>query len=323
MIRLTASSRLHFGLLHVPDESAPAWPDGLPVRRFGGVGLMVREPAVTVRVDASAEWAAVGPNSDRALAVAQRFADSYGCSSPVRVTVEACPTLHAGLGAGTQLALAIGMAVASEFDGVISHLTLAAAVGRGERSGIGVAGFHSGGLIVDGGRAIGGGVSPRVARVEFPTDWPLVLVRPAAPTTWQGDRERAAFSRHRPPVLALRTTERMCRLALLGLLPAVLERDPAAFGEALYEYNRAAGEPFTTDQGGVYSSPAVAGVVAAVRAAGIPGVGQSSWGPTVFAVCPDADRAAHLATELRSLPGTAEVRVTAAANHGFQYDEKT
>ena len=76
----------------------------------------------------------------------------------------------------------------------------------------------------------------------------------------------------------------MCRLVLIELLPALAARDLNAFGEALYEFNARAGDAFAPAQGGRYSGPAVANCVARLRARGITGVGQSSWGPTVFAI---------------------------------------
>jgi predicted sugar kinase len=61
----------------------------------------------------------------------------------------------------------------------------------------------------------------------------------------------------------------------------------------------------------------VAEVVAYLRGQGVRGVGQSSWGPTVFAVLGDADEAEALARRLRTRgPGSAEVVVTTALNRG-------
>jgi predicted sugar kinase len=109
----------------------------------------------------------------------------------------------------------------------------------------------------------------------------------------------------------------MCRLALLGLVPAVVEGDLAAFGEALFDFNRRCGEAFAPVQGGIYASPAVADLVAFFRRQGVRGVGQSSWGPTVFAVVPDAEEADALSRRLRERgPGPAEVVITAACNRG-------
>ncbi len=102
------------------------------------------------------------------------------------------------------------------------------------------------------------------------------------------------------------------------MLPALAEGDEAAFGEALFEFNARAGEPFAAVQGGAYASARVAELIGFLRADGLHGVGQSSWGPTVFAVTPDEDRAAFAVRRLREACGLGEgeVLVTRACNHG-------
>ena len=59
-------------------------------------------------------------------------------------------------------------------------------------------------------------------------------------------------------------------------------------------------------------------VVAWLRQQGVRGVGQSSWGPTVFAVVADAEHAHHLGNHLRSRHALqpSEVLITSAANQG-------
>jgi beta-RFAP synthase len=178
--------------------------------------------------------------------------------------------------------------------------TLARMAGRGGRSGIGMHGFVRGGLIVDGGHGRAGAVAPLLARHAFPKEWRVVLTRPVGHDgAWSGNRERAAFARARPPQVTVPLTDRMARLLVLGVLPALVERDCDSFGEALHEYNRLAGRMFAEDQGGDYGSPEVEAAVNAVRDLGVAGAGQSSWGPTVFAVVEDWERAVWLERELK------------------------
>lgn len=295
MTRVVAPCRLHFGLLNVGAA-------GVGLRQYGGAGLMIDEPGVTVRVAASSVWAGEGPAAERALGFAKQFVGQLpdGLQRPVRVTVERCPPEHVGLGVGTQLGLAVARAAAAEFGmedlGVES---LARMTGRGGRSGIGLHGFDRGGLIIDGGHERTGTVAPMLARYEVPQEWRILLARPADPGPgWSGNRERAAFARPRPPQVTVPLTDRMARLLLLGVLPALLERDCDTFGEALHEYNRLAGRMFAEDQGGDYASSEVKAIVEAARGLGVSGAGQSSWGPTTFAVCEDGSRAAWLEGEL-------------------------
>ncbi len=291
MIRIAAPNRLHFGLLHVP---APGEPESL--RRFGGLGLMLRQPGVTVSVDTADGWSSTGPSADRALTVARRVAGRMHFDRAFRIAVESCPPEHVGLGVGTQLAMAVADAMGQLLNGAEYPADeLAELAGRGERSRIGIEGYRSGGLLLDGGqRADAVETSVILGRQPWPSAWRAVLLRPAGIDRWHGDRERLAFARPRDPDANLRTTERLCRLALLGVLPAFAERDLPTFGEALHEYNRLAGEVFADDQGGPYAGAAVSGLIAWLRVRGIRGVGQSSWGPTVFAMVESADAAIAL-----------------------------
>jgi beta-RFAP synthase len=253
-----------------------------------------------------------GPAADRALAFARRYAATVpgAIDRPHHVIVEACPPAHHGLGTGTQIGLAVAAALGRALGRPDeSAVDLARRVGRGARSGVGVHGFDRGGFLVDGGKRDEAAVAPLVARIDFPADWRIVLIAPSVPADWHGPAERAALAAVRDAA-----DDALCRLVLLGLLPALADGDLATFGDALFEYNVRAGEPFRAAQGGAYSSPAVADVVAAVRRFGVRGVGQSSWGPTVFAVVGDAGVAAALARALQVQFPTGAVRVTAARN---------
>jgi beta-RFAP synthase len=312
-----ACGRLHFGLLNPGGGDANA-------RRFGGVGLMIERPGLRLQIRESSAWSATGPLDERALLFAQRFTENsrreegIDDGPPYSLRIERAMPEHAGLGSGTQLGLAVARALAVSRSLRCDLATLARRVGRGVRSALGAHGFEQGGLLVESGKSAPDRLAPLVARLAFPESWRLVLV---LPTTTEGTaglhgmREIEAFARlNAEPG----RTDALCRLVLLGLLPALVERDVDAFGEALHEFNARAGEAFTPVQGGVYASPRVAELVAFLRDRGVRGVGQSSWGPTVFAVTADEDRAQQVAARLRrhfALHDEA-VLVTPACNHG-------
>ncbi len=160
------------------------------------------------------------------------------------------------------------------------------------------------------------GLAPLAARALFPPQWRLVLATPSAGRGLHGRVERQAFTRLASE--SLRHTEALCRLVLLGMLPALAEADLEAFGESLHDFNARVGEAFAEVQGGVYADPRTAECVEHLRGEGVRGVGQSSWGPTLFAVVGDEDRAADLRRRLaeRFGLGPAEVWTTAGCNHG-------
>jgi beta-ribofuranosylaminobenzene 5'-phosphate synthase len=66
---------------------------------------------------------------------------------------------------------------------------------------------------------------------------------------------------------------------------------------------------FAAQQGGVFH-PRAAPIVEALHALGVGAVGQSSWGPAVYGIVDDPERAADVADRLRAAVGPAtDVRV--------------
>jgi beta-RFAP synthase len=332
MIRVRAASRLHFGLFSLPTEGTPrpSWPNSLgqpvlPARRFGGVGLMVEAPGLDVRAEPAPAWSAEGPLADRALAFAQQFARTLAAPRPQRLVIERAPPEHVGLGSGTQLGLTVARALAAAHGLDLDAVELARRVGRGRRSALGVHGFERGGFLVEAGKRGAEGVAPLAARLDFPDAWRVVLVIPPWGQGLHGAAESEALRRLPAHGWLLEQTDALCRLALLGMLPALAERDVAAFGEALYDFNRRVGEAFRPLQGGTYAHAGAADLVAFVRQQGVPGVGQSSWGPAVFGVVDDEDRADDLMHRLRERfgLGVREILTTRAANRGAGADAGT
>src|SRR5262249_35589082 len=182
MIRVQAPCRLHIGLLNA--GAMGPWPniDGeplIPGRRFGGVGMMISEPAITVSIEPHSKWSAQGPMSEKALAAAREYMKSVPEMSPQRIHVETSALPHIGLGTGTQLALAVAKALAvacghNDWDSV----ELARRAGRGPRSGVGVHGFQHGGFIVEGGKHDQSQLSPLLAHCDVPEGWRVVLALP-------------------------------------------------------------------------------------------------------------------------------------------------
>lgn len=330
-VRVVAPCRLHFGLFHVPVDGLTHYPDGRPVRKFGGLGMMIDEPCVTVTALWSQHEGTTGSLSNRATNFLQSMGlDRPNDRSPLAVLADGPPE-HVGLGVGTALGMALGRAVYHGIlweEWVVDNRSgspespaeqVAERVGRGKRSGIGVKGFSTGGFLIDEGKE--SDEDADIDGAKYPSPWRIVLVRPPTPPTWFGDRERSAFARTRPADRALSLTERLRSLAYDTIVPAVRDEDFDTFAQSIFEFNRLAGEPFQDDQGGVYASPEVACVIDELMEMGAVGVGQSSWGPTVFAMCRDADEAEHLAAKARARFSSAtEVIVTTANNTGARLE---
>jgi len=307
-ITVSAPSRLHFGLLSF---------GGLQPRQYGGAGVMIRQPGLVLRATAADQFQAVGPLSERAAVFARRFAESrLGGQLPrCRLDVLEAPPQHVGLGLGTQLGLSVAAALAG-WAGLdaLSPAELATSVGRGRRSAVGVYGFCHGGMIVEAGRLAEQALSPLVARIVLPAEWRFLLVRPGDPAGLSGAAEEQAFDTL--PAVPPEVTARLCQELLQELLPAARAGDFDTFSASLRRYGYEAGLCFASRQGGAYASPRLAALAERMRRLGVEGVGQSSWGPTLYAVLPSEAAAQRFAEELRADDQALELLITEPAATG-------
>jgi beta-RFAP synthase len=220
---------------------------------------------------------------------------------PVKFRILHAAPEHVGLGTGTQLGLAVAralLALAGKPEPPIA--VLAALAERGLRSGIGLHGFVHGGLLVDGGKPATGqsGVPPLLCRLAFPAEWGVLVVVPDAQAGLHGLTEVQAFAQL--PPIPEPVTDRLCRLVLLGILPAVAERALDDFGASLDELQHLVGECFAPAQGGAPVRPELEAIARFLRSLGVRGVGQSSWGPTLYGFSAEPpERRAEIVERLR------------------------
>jgi len=319
MIRIRTPSRLHFGLFSLPSTNAGTWLNcegepTLPYRSFGGVGLMIDKPGIELTVEVANRWSIDGPLAARAQEFINDYCVASGFESCLKLTIESAAPEHVGLGTGTQLGLAIVTAMDELIREGLPPDILARFIGRGRRSAIGVYGFESGGFLVEGGKTPDRDIAPLLVRHDFPEDWRILLITPHRLQGTHGQPEVEAFAAMTHHERNDRTTESLCRLALLGMLPALVHADLQTFGEAVYDFNRRVGELFRPIQGGVYAHPRVEELIKKLRGAGIKGVGQSSWGPTVFALV--AEGAARELNGWLAREQDINVLITSANNTG-------
>jgi beta-ribofuranosylaminobenzene 5'-phosphate synthase len=312
-IRVTAPSRLHFGLLSL---------GGTPGRHFGGVGAMIEQPCVNLRVGSATAFDVAGHGSRRALEFAGKWRAFHGRELPTcRLELLATIPEHAGLGSGTQLALGVAAGL-SAFCGLTkqSPQELAMSVGRGLRSAVGTYGFSFGGLIVEQGKLAGEAISPLDCRVDLPVQWRFVLVLPRGLSGLAGSDEATAFSAL-PPVPQV-ATDKLVSEIHDSLVPAAATADFDRFAASLYRYGHLSGECFAARQGGPYNGPLLAALVARIRRLGYEGVGQSSWGPTICAACPSQSAAEKLVEQLAagSEFGVLDHFISAPCNRGAQIE---
>ncbi len=307
-VRVRAPARLHFGFLDL---------HGGLGRRFGSIGLAVDAPAVDLVASHAATLSAEGDEAERVLAYARAAAGHLGVPGAAAFRVEEAIPAHAGFGSGTQLALAVAAALARLHGRVFDPQDFADALDRGNRSGVGLAAFTEGGLIVDGGRDASGSPPPVIARLPYPEAWRVVLILDASMTGVHGKREVEAF-RDLPRFPEGEAAE-ICRTVLMQVMPAVVVADADAFGAGITAIQRRIGDHFAPHQGGRYASPAVAEALSVIADRGVAGYGQSSWGPTGFALLPSEAEARALVASLER-PGPLRFVIARGRNTGASVD---
>ncbi len=305
-VSVIAPARLHMGFIDLNGQSG---------RCFGSFGLGIEDLSVCLSARVADTIEVKGPAAARAAEYAGSLLSHHGLTGGVHLEIHEAIPEHAGLGSGTQMALAVGTAVARLYDLPMTTDAIALALGRGARSGIGIGSFMQGGFIVDAGRGESTGIPPVVSRLHFPDSWRIVLVFDPDLQGVSGPPERTAFEQLEP--MAQPIADRISWLLLMQILPAVAESDCDRFGEGISQVQSYIGEYFAPVQGGAYYSPAVAAVVQALQQAGAAGVGQSSWGPTGFAVFPSETQTHKALRQVRALdhlPQSLEIRICRGRN---------
>ena len=307
-ILVRTPARLHLGFIDLSGRCG---------RVYGSIGVAVARPGWLLEARRSSSTEAHGESASEILGILDRLNRLLGLQGGVTIRgLESIPR-HMGFGSETQLELSVAVAASRLFGRSAPVRELAAVLGRGARSGIGIAVFEKGGFVVDAGRPCGspdgqdstdGAAPPVIFQHALPEDWFFVITTPKSGEGLSGKREERVFVDLAP--MGDDRVGRICRLTLMKVIPGVIMDDIRGFGEAITEIQALVGEHFAPYQGGVYATPAGREVAEFALSRGAHGVGQSSWGPTVFALVRGEDKAIGLAREIRDFLTTDRVSVT-------------
>ncbi|PWB51939.1 MAG: beta-ribofuranosylaminobenzene 5'-phosphate synthase [Candidatus Methanoperedenaceae archaeon] len=307
MPRITTPSRLHLALI---DMNASIG------RVDGSLGITLDDPAIKIegkKYDI-VEITGCSEHIDRMVnSVKAVLPDGEG----IKISIEEDYPSHIGLGSGTQVALAAGMAVNELYGLGLNVHEIAVKVGRGGTSGIGVAAFDKGGFIVDGGHKFSEKKAflpsaasklppaPVLLRSDFP-DWDIVLAIPDQKGASQKN-EVNIFQEKCP--IPLREIESLSHVILMQLLPSLFEKDIVTFGKSINAI-----QELGFKKREVELQPVSKDLMHALRDGGAHGSGMSSFGPTVYAFGEDMNTLEKIASDF--LEGKGKVFRTRARNTG-------
>jgi beta-ribofuranosylaminobenzene 5'-phosphate synthase len=319
MIEVRSCARLHLGLLDNNGEMG---------RLYGSIGVAVHRPKLLLRAEAADALQVEGLDCDKVVAFAKRFMKHFSIPAGARLNLASTIPAHVGLGSGTQLALAVGTALARLARRRLGIQEIALAVGRGEHSGIGISTFRYGGFVLDGGhrirsmdtsppKTIKNRIPPLLFQHAMPGDWFFITVIPATDPGLSGKKEANAFLNL--PKAPSGLVEKISRVLLIQMLPALVEKDISNFGQALTRIQYMVGDCFSSVQGGRFASPISEKMVDFMLSRGAAGIGQSSWGPTVYGLVEGKSKAQILQQEAQDhldTLGGGQTLLVKPHNHG-------
>ncbi|MDP3065122.1 MAG: beta-ribofuranosylaminobenzene 5'-phosphate synthase [Methanobacteriaceae archaeon] len=321
-------SRLHITLIDL---------NGSQGRVDGGVGLTLEKPSLVLKLKPVERGIELEFSKNRNLSLNRRkdfqskiesaavkMMDFLGLDGGFNFKVEKTYPNHAGLGSGTQIALAVGKLLSNYVGHDLSAWKIAQIVGRGGTSGIGVAAFQEGGFVVDGGHrrsekleflpssASPASPPPVIARYDFPQDWKVLIVVPLFENRISGKKEVNIFQEYCP--VPLREVEKLSHLLLMKMMPALVEGDLDAFGDALNIIQNVGFKKIENQ----LQNPLIGELMESLRLAGAAGAGMSSFGPTVYAITDKRPNELIKAAEDVLGCHEGEIIISKAQNHGAE-----
>jgi len=288
----------------------------------GGIGIALEKPNIRLKAELGKKFEikAKGELKRRAEKICENIFNKLKmqrrkADEKIHIEILESYPQHIGLGAGTQLSLALASAVSKLNKLNLSARELAILTGRGGTSGIGAAAFEKGGFILDAGHSAkekkeflpssASKASPPqiIARYDFP-DWKITLIMPEGKLT-HGKREVNIFKKYCP--IEVEEVRKLSHLILMKVLPSILEKDIAAFGESINEIQKTGFKKIEVN----LQNKDVKKILKTCQKYSC-GAGLSSFGPVIYCIGTEEEK---LKTELG---GTVKIISTKANNKGAE-----
>ncbi len=257
----------------------------------GGMGFFLKYPSLVFRARQSGEITIKGEISQEIklsiLEAVDRLKESYGLGG-IELNIKKNIPEHRGFGSKTSTLLSIGHVYTSLYGEKTDFRELGQLLGRGATSGLGINLIDKGGFILEGGHSTktkkgfspssatkNPHPAPMLARYDMP-DWDILIAVPYLDRAF-GKIEIEFFNKTCP--IKAESVERVARITLSQVLPAVAENDLRAFCKGINSIQKEEWKRCEIER---YGSK-IKDFMSYLRNKGALGVGMSSMGPCVYA----------------------------------------
>jgi len=267
-VSVKAGYRIHMGFYRFLDEPFI----------YGSLGAAIEIPQFTLTVK-ECDKLSIEASSDYAKELIKHVSDYLGVRD-VCVSLSGYVKHHVGLGSTTRIVMAalVGITTLKRMD--VNVIDLAFKLGRGKVSSVGIYSFMYGNLVVDTGFKVSNssrGYPKPLVIIPIPRDWYVVIALPEDRIGLREDEENKILSN----VEVFHDQSDLYK-HVVTLMTAAMHKDFKLFSESLRNIQLLTGKYFSKYQGGIFCCDVSYDIIKIMEENGIKGVGQSSWGPTVY-----------------------------------------
>ncbi len=278
---IDSPARLHLGFMELNDTNP---------RVFGSIGLAITKFKFKQTIQFNKNFDVICNDKNIKLRIEEiikLFSKNYKIKK-CRLTVSDFIPLHKGLGSGTQVSLCTGFLL-SKFNNLnLSIENISKFLGRGQRSGVGVETFKSGGFIIDTGKQKNS-ISPpqKLIDIKWPKDWQIILITNTNFSGLHGKKESNEFTKLKN--ISSKFVKENCFNLLMKIIPGLLENDFHTFANGIQKIQENMSEIFYGNKNN-FSNQNISKIFEFLREKKYFGFGQSSWGPTGFIFCKNRNK---------------------------------
>ena len=278
---IDSPARLHLGFMELNDSNP---------RVFGSIGLAITNFKFKQTIQLNKDFDVVCDDKNiklRVEEIIELFSKNYKIKK-CRLIVSDFIPLHKGLGSGTQVSLCTGFLISSFNNLNLSIENISKFLGRGQRSGVGVETFKSGGFIIDTGKQKSS-ISPpqKLIDIKWPKDWQIILITNTSLSGLHGKKESNEFTKLKN--ISSKFAKENCFNLLMKIIPGLLENDFCIFANGIQKIQENMSEIFYGNKNN-FSNRNISKIFKFVREKKYVGFGQSSWGPTGFVFCENKNK---------------------------------